>query len=72
MWFAYGMMWFSTAIAACVGMYFTHSAWCLWVFIFPACVKMTQGKNSDDTEINNLQGQGGADAAQKGGDQKWN
>lgn len=51
MWFAYGMMWLSTAIAACVGMYFTHSAWCLWVFIFPSCVKMTQGKNSDDTEI---------------------
>lgn len=50
MWFAYGMMWFGTALAACTGMYFTHSAWCLWVFIFPVCVRISQKKGSSDSE----------------------
>ena len=50
MWFAYGLMWFSTALAACAGMYFTHSALCLWVFIFPACVKMAQGEKGEDSQ----------------------
>lgn len=53
MWFAYGLVWFSTALAACAGMYFTHSAWCLWVFIFPACVKITQGKKEKEHDAKN-------------------
>lgn len=47
MWIAYGIMWISTATAAISGMYFTHSAWCLWVFVFPICVKLSS-KNNDE------------------------
>lgn len=47
--FAYAMAWISTSVAVIAGMYFTHSAWCLWAFILPACVELTK-KNKDDEE----------------------
>lgn len=47
--FAYAMAWISTSVAVIAGMYFTHSAWCLWAFILPACIKITD-KNKDDKE----------------------
>lgn len=47
--FAYAMAWVSTAVATIAGMYFTHSAWCLWAFILPACIELTH-KNKDDKE----------------------
>lgn len=36
-WKIYASTWFPTAIAACVGIYFTRSAWCLWALLLPAC-----------------------------------
>lgn len=47
MWFAYGMAWFSTALAASAGMYFTHNVLCLLVFIFPACIGITQAISNE-------------------------
>lgn len=49
-WFAYAMAWLSTAAACIAGMYFTHSAWCLWALILPACIKITNGKESEDKD----------------------
>lgn len=34
-WKIYFSMWFSTALAISIAIYFTHSAWCLWALIFP-------------------------------------
>lgn len=46
---AYAMAWISTSVAVIAGIYFTHSAWCLWAFILPACVELTH-KSKDDEE----------------------
>ena len=35
---AYGLMWLSTAIAVCVGIYCLHSIHCLWFMIIPSFV----------------------------------
>lgn len=40
LYFAYVMAWISTSVAVIAGMYFTHSAWCLWAFILPACIEL--------------------------------
>lgn len=48
--FAYAMACVSTSVAVIAGMYFTHSAWCLWAFILPACIKITH-RNKDDEEM---------------------
>lgn len=50
MWIAYGVMWVSTALAACVGVYFTHSPWCLWALLIPACVRISQEKKTEKDE----------------------
>lgn len=34
-WKIYVAAWISTAIATCVGTYFTQSAWCMWVLVLP-------------------------------------
>lgn len=47
--FAYAMAWISTSVAVIAGMYFTHSAWCLWAFILPACTELNH-KDKDDGE----------------------
>lgn len=46
-WFAYAMAWISTSVAVTAGMYFTHSAWCLWAFILPACIELTRNSKDD-------------------------
>ena len=48
MWFAYSMAWLSTAIASIAGLYFTHSPWCLWVFIFPAYIGISETKDGKE------------------------
>lgn len=45
--FAYAMAWISTSVAVIAGMYFTHSAWCLWAFILPACIELTRSHKDD-------------------------
>ena len=45
--FAYAMTWISTSAAVIAGVYFMHSAWCLWALTFPALTKLTQ-KNKDE------------------------
>lgn len=47
-WFAYAMAWLSTALAAIAGMYFTHSAWCLWALLLPACISIKTDKNGKE------------------------
>lgn len=49
-WIAYAMAWLSTSAAAIAGMYFTHSAWCLWVFILPACIEIKNRRDEDKEE----------------------
>lgn len=49
--FAYVMAWISTSVAVIAGMYFTHSAWCLWAFILPACIELIHdGEESEEPE----------------------
>lgn len=48
--FAYAMAWISTSVAVITGMYFTHSAWCLWTFILPACIELTR-KGDKESEV---------------------
>lgn len=49
--FAYALMWISTAEAVSVGLWVTHSAWCLWAMIIPAMVKASFGvKENKDEE----------------------
>ena len=50
MWIAHGIMWISTAMAAIAGRYFTHSAWCLWVFVFPICVSFSRKNDQDSAD----------------------
>lgn len=47
-WIAYAMAWLSTSAAAIAGMYFTHSAWCLWVFTMPACIEIKNRWHGDE------------------------
>ena len=47
-WFAYAMAWLSTAIAVSCGIYYTHSAWCLWALFIPACIKVTKDREDED------------------------
>lgn len=44
---AYGLAWLSTAIATSVGIYYTHSAWCLLALILPACINVSSKKDKD-------------------------
>ena len=46
-WFAYAMIWLSTSVAVSFGVYFTHSAWCLWALLIPACISVSKDKESD-------------------------
>lgn len=45
---AYVVAWISTSAAVIAGMYFTHSAWCLWAFILPACIKLTRSHKDNE------------------------
>jgi hypothetical protein len=35
-WKIFVAAWLGTALAVAVGVYITHSAWCLWALILPA------------------------------------
>lgn len=50
--FAYASMWISTAVAVSVGIWATHSAWCLRAMFIPAMVKASFGvkENEDEKE----------------------
>lgn len=50
--FAYASMWISTAVAVSVGIWVTHSAWCLRAMFIPAMVKASFGvkENEDEKE----------------------
>lgn len=52
-WLGYGLMWLSVSAAVSVGLYVTHSAWCLWAFLLPALMKMSSGdkKGGEEVEI---------------------
>lgn len=48
---AYAAAWISTAAAVMAGMYFTHSPWCLWALLFPACISFPNHfKDDEDSE----------------------
>lgn len=38
---AYASIWISTAAAVSVGIWVTHSAWCLWALILPAMAQVS-------------------------------
>lgn len=40
-WIAYASAWISTAIGVSFGVYFTKSAWCLWAFVLPGCITIS-------------------------------
>lgn len=46
----YAVAWIATSFGACTGLYFTHSAWCLWAFLFPACISLTHKSKDDENE----------------------
>lgn len=52
---AYAIMWISTAVASIAGMYFTHSAWCLLVFIVPACIKFQCEESDEEKDEDNCE-----------------
>ena len=41
---AWVFMWFAVAIGVAFGIYFTKNAGCLWAFLIPACVGLTNSK----------------------------
>jgi len=47
MWFAYGSMWISTAVATSFGLYFTAQPACLLALLIPALISI-KGSSSDD------------------------
>lgn len=51
--FAYAIAWISTAFATGAGIYFTHSAWWLCAFVFPAIIAITKGgkEETDNKEL---------------------
>lgn len=49
-WLGYGLAWLSTSIATSVGIYYTHSAWCLWALILPACINISSNKDKDTSD----------------------
>lgn len=48
-WFAMATVWFSVALAVCFGIYYTHSAKCLFAFILPSCMSF-ESNSTDDNE----------------------
>ncbi len=51
MWLGFGMMWLSVSVAVSVGLYVTHSPWCLWAFLLPALMKMSSGGKKGGAEV---------------------
>ena len=40
--FAYSIIWLSTAMAVSVGIYFTHSVHCLWFMLIPTLIRFRE------------------------------
>lgn len=47
MWFAYAMVWISTAAASMYGVYLTGSATCLCALLIPLFVNMTKTRDGE-------------------------
>lgn len=52
--FVYAVAWLSTALATGIGVYFTHSAWCLCAFVLPASISLLS-KDDDKNKENKKQ-----------------
>jgi len=50
MWIAYAAAWISCAAAAVLGAYITKSAWCMWVMMIPALVKVQLKEDGGEGE----------------------
>jgi uncharacterized membrane protein YgaE (UPF0421/DUF939 family) len=37
-WKIFVAAWLGTAVAVIAGVYFTHSAWCMWALVLPVCM----------------------------------
>lgn len=48
-WFSYGIACLAVSVAVCVGIYITHSAWCLWAFLLLPEIH-TRSKNDGNRE----------------------
>ncbi len=53
---AYAAAWISAAAAVIAGMYFTHSPWCLWALLFPACIKLEHHFKDDESDEEESEG----------------
>lgn len=51
MWIAYAAAWLSTGAAVSFGVYYTHSANCLWALVIPALLSVTN-RRGDATNGN--------------------
>lgn len=45
---AYAAAWISTSLGVCAGLYFTHSPWCLWAFLFSSSISLTHKPNGNE------------------------
>ena len=54
---SYASAWISTTVAITLGMYFTHSPWCLLAFAFPSVIRLRHHckdeENEDEEESKN-------------------
>lgn len=50
LWLSYGMAWLAVSVAVCVGIYITHSAWCLWAFLLLPGIHTGKEKDDNDEE----------------------
>jgi len=41
---AYGLAWVATSAGVCLAIYFTHSLWPLFAFIFPGSISLTKSE----------------------------
>lgn len=47
---AYALMWIAASAAVLGAVYITHSGWCLWALLLPACVSLKYRGGKDDKE----------------------
>lgn len=50
LWISYGMACLAVSVAVCVGIYITHSAWCLWAFLLVPGVHKGNEKDDNNEE----------------------
>ena len=49
---AFSSMWFATALAVGVGLYYTHSIHCLWFMLIPSFVSFSSTSGSKEKKEN--------------------